>query len=127
MGVPLNVLSYGENHYKPGDAYFKSVHAEDHAIRKLPPLPRKKRSVKIDLLVVRVSKSGVVGNSKPCLHCIELLATALPKRGYVLSKVYFSNDKGDIEMCKFSELVHSENKHISRFYKENLQKNMNNK
>lgn len=117
-------MSYGENHYKPAESCFKSIHAEDHAIRKLVTLPKQKKLKKVDMLVIRVSKTGVMGNSKPCAHCIHLLAHQLPSKGYMLSRVFFSNDKGVIESHKFNDLYYEEDQHISRYYKERSQKNV---
>lgn len=117
-GAPLNVLSYGENHYKP-DALYRSVHAEDHAIQRLPSRPsNKKRLHKLDILVVRVSKTGLMGNSKPCHHCLMLLSQQLPQRGYYISHVYFSNEQGDIQCMKLSTLLYHDEHHFSRFQKE---------
>ena len=118
MGAPLNVLSYGENHYKPNEVY-RSVHAEDHAVRRLPPLPsNRKRLHKLDILVVRVSKTGVMGNSKPCHSCLMVLSKHLPQRGYILANVYFSNEQGNIQCTKLASLLYNEEHHYSRFQKE---------
>jgi cytidine deaminase len=124
MGAPLNILSYGENHYKPNSVY-RSVHAEDHAIQKLPTRPSKqKRYQKVDILVIRVSKTGQLGNSKPCHSCLMLLSKQLPERGYTLSRVYYSDDQGKIQVSKLSNLLFHEEHHFSRYQKEQmLQKN----
>jgi hypothetical protein len=95
------------------------VHAEDHAVQRLPPQPsNRKRLHKLDILVVRVSKTGMMGNSKPCHHCLMLLAQQLPPRGYYISNVYFSNEQGDIQCMKLSNLLYHDEHHFSRFHKE---------
>jgi hypothetical protein len=126
MAAPLNVLSYGENHYKP-NAMYRSVHAEDHAVQRLPSLPNnRKRLHKLDILVVRVSKTGVMGNSKPCHNCLMVLSQQLPQRGYTISNVYFSNEHGNIQCMKLSSLLYHDEHHFSRFHKEqqNLKEQM---
>ena len=94
-----------------------SVHAEENAIRKLPSLPRQKKLKKIDLLVIKVGKNGTLGSSKPCYNCIIKLAISLPEKGYILNKIYYSTRNSDIESCKLTDLIHEENPHVSKFYK----------
>lgn len=115
MVVLFNVLSYGENVLCPYPCQPWTIHAEDSAIRKLPNVP-KKRLKKVDLLVIRTSKTGVLGISKPCHNCIALLQTQLPQKGYRLQKVYYSENGEIIEttLRKLSE----EEQHMSRYYKE---------
>ena len=67
---PANVLSVGINYYKSSRTDC-STHAEINAIDKLPTLKRSKRLVRIDILVIRTSASGVLGMSKPCSKCIS--------------------------------------------------------
>lgn len=121
IAVPFAVKSYGENHYNNvEDSTCSSIHAEANAMKKLLPLPRQKKLKKLDLLVIRVSKSGQYGNSKPCIHCILNLSKNLPDKGYSLRTVYYTNEEGNIISAQFNELLHETNPHMSRFY---LQKN----
>lgn len=106
---------------------YRSVHAEDHAVQRLPSLPNnRKRLHKLDILVVRVSKTGVMGNSKPCHNCLMVLSQQLPQRGYTISNVYFSNEHGNIQCMKLSSLLYHDEHHFSRFHKEqqNLKEQM---
>jgi cytidine deaminase len=112
-GDPLSPLSYGENHYMI--SLNKTLHAEENAIRKLPSRPKQKKPERLDLIVIRANKL-TFGNSKPCIHCILKLQD-LPSRGYVLNKVYFSNECGEIVSCRLEDLVNDPNPHTSRFYK----------
>jgi hypothetical protein len=119
--APLNVLSYGENHYKCDDEY-RSVHAEAHAIRKLAPLPRHKRPKKVDLLVVRINQGGSMGSSKPCIHCCLQMACQLPSKGYQIGRIYYSTQGSGLASAKLSDLLGDSNPHVSRYFKErNLQ------
>jgi len=94
------------------------VHAEDCALSKLPPLQRHKRLKKVDLLVIRTSRSGLFGNSKPCLHCLQQLWRELPQRGYTLGKVQYSVSDEEFEECTLSELLFKDSIHVSGFYRE---------
>lgn len=111
-GDPLCQLSYGENHYMI--SLNKTMHAEENAMRKLPPRPRQKKPDKVDLIVIKVNKQ-TYGNSKPCIHCI-LKLKELPTRGYMLNKIYFSNELGEIVSCRLEDLVNDPKPHTSRFY-----------
>ena len=117
MAVPFAVLSYGENHYSVHRAagMSRTTHAEENAIRKLPPLPRHKKLKKVDLLVIRVNKV-TMGNSKPCIHCI-LKMNSLPEKGYVLENVFYSTYDGSIETCSLNYLLYSDDLHMSAYYR----------
>jgi cytidine deaminase len=95
-----------------------SIHAEDNAIRKLPSLPKNKKLKRVDILVIRVNKSGMMANSKPCIHCLMLMITRLPLKGYSLSDIYFSNADGTLSMEKLNNLLYNDEHHISRYHKD---------
>lgn len=116
MVVLFNVLSYGENVVCPYPCLPWTIHAEDTAIRKLPTLSRK-RPRKIDILVIRTSKTGVLGISKPCSNCIHILQTQLPQKGYSLQKIYYS-EEGEIKETTLRKLLQEESPHTSRYFKE---------
>jgi len=113
------MLSYGENHYKGNDPLsYTSTHAEENAIRKLPTLPRHKKQKKVDILVIRANKSGTLGTSKPCYHCVIKLYKILPEKGYILNDVYFSDREGNIVFSRLSSMLQEENPHLSTYYRE---------
>ncbi|NBP66080.1 MAG: hypothetical protein EBU66_15640 [Bacteroidetes bacterium] len=117
--VPFSLVNYGENIYKDRANIVKSsIHAEVNAMNKLPTLRRNKKPKKVDLLVIRTSRTEVLGNSKPCIHCILQLKEGLPLKGYILNTVYYSDTEGKIHKVKFSELIDDTDPHMSRFYKE---------
>jgi hypothetical protein len=128
MAAPFHVLSYGENHYKGNRCMDgrckcraeKSVHAEQHAVQKLPPPQKRGRHLKkVDLLVIRVNRSGTMGNSKPCVHCIYMLAQKLPEKGYSLARIYYSDEKGGIHESKLRTLMwEDEAPHLTKFYQD---------
>lgn len=86
-------------------------------MRKLRPMPRKRRLKRVDLLVIRTSRAGFLGSSKPCAHCLSLLQRGLPERGYCLETVYYSDEQGSIVGRPFRELVVDDPPHVSRFYR----------
>lgn len=95
QGIVLNVLSRGINHYN--GRQYKSIHEEKTAIDKLP---KTKKKVHINILVIRVNISGKVVNSKPCDQCLKYMKCTLPKRNYILKNIYWSNDDGTITVTK---------------------------
>lgn len=100
------------NQYEKG-----TIHAEANAIMKLPTLPRKSRLKRVDLLVIRTSRDGTMGCSKPCVNCMNFMKQKLPEKGYTLNRVYFSNKEGNIVESSFHKLLQEEDVHVSRFYK----------
>lgn len=57
----------------------------------------------IDILVIRISKNGKLGNSKPCKNCTKYLY----EKG--VRKVFYSNFFGEIEEVKIFDLYHEQN------------------
>lgn len=90
-----------------------STHAEMDALKKLYGLIRvqKCKKQKMDLVVIRVNKSGNLCESAPCYHCTkELEKTKVVN----INRLYFSRADGSITCVKFSEWVKNENLHISK-------------
>lgn len=119
IGV-LNVLSYGENYYKPHPVLETTVHAEHDAIINLPTRPRNLRRKKVDILIIKTSKTGCLGMSKPCAHCISIMTDIAPKKGYKIERVYYSTEDGVITYNKLGELISDPDMHISKFYKSRM-------
>lgn len=66
-----------------------------------------KNKKKYSLLVIRLNNSNQLINSKPCSMCINMMIM------YGISKVYYSNSDGNIEMYKVKDIVSS---HLSKAY-----------
>lgn len=112
-------MFYGANCIRShNDKNRNTVHAEEAAINKLPPRPKNKKPLKVDLLVIKTSKTGSkFGNSKPCVRCLEAMKKAT-KKGYKIVNVYYTCDSdGKIEKHKLSQLITSEKKHVSKYWK----------
>lgn len=103
-----NKLSFGENYKQNGRP---SVHAEHDALLKLMRNRNKPRQV--DLYVIRLSKWGVLGNSRPCYNCIMRMMMCDIK----INTVYYSNENGEIVNEKFSTMINDPNIHISNGYR----------
>ncbi len=86
-----------------------SFHAEANAIRKLASHKGTKNNKAMELVVIRVSPTGVIGNSKPCFQCIQQIM----KSRFNISKVYYSNAEGDIICENINQLLRTDTIHIA--------------
>ena len=118
------VLAYGENSYYVGkndrDGHNGgggtwTVHAESSAIARLPTQPRRRRLLPVDMLVIRTSRSGLLGPSRPCLHCVVTMCRTLPERGYSLNRVHYSDEKRGINTIKLRDLAQT-SLHVSKYH-----------
>lgn len=93
-----------------------STHAEMDALKKLDNLIRVKRckKQKMDLVVIRVNRSGKLCESAPCFHCTKELQNS---KVVTINKLYFSRWDSTITCVKFSEWIKNENFHISKGWK----------
>jgi predicted transcriptional regulator len=74
-------------------------------INKLNRIPYVKNN-KIDILVIKLSKNGYLGSSKPCMHCLNIMYKSKCKIRYI----YYSNNKREIVREKFTQM---DTNHIS--------------
>lgn len=91
-----------------------STHAEIAAIRRHARRQRRdigrNRKVRrgtshLDLVVIRLSKRGLLGNSRPCAGCARTLQK-MTKRGlFQLHNVHYSNEQGEMTTARFCDLV----------------------
>ena len=127
----LNVLSKGTNHpkyiqnqgklntKKNLSSINKSIHAEEMALDKIKGNNRKS-NLTVSLMVIRITEKSTecsykLCNSKPCISCICKIMN-ISCSGYKVSKIYFSNENGEIVCFKFKEIL-KESPHISKYYK----------
>ena len=106
----------GEN--SPNSAYCWipiSTHAEIDALKKIKAIySRDRRILKLNLLIIRITKTGKIGCAKPCFHCMKQLCAATFVN---IKKVYYSDQAGEIICEKFSALAESKDHYISSGYK----------
>lgn len=110
-------IAIGENSERMRYGNYKlSTHAEIDALKKLVNLIRVKRckKQKMDLIVIRVNKSGNLCESAPCYHCTKELS----KSSIVtINKIYFSRCDGTISCIKYSDWLKNDKFHISKGWK----------
>jgi deoxycytidylate deaminase len=91
-----------------------SIHAEHSAINKLARLNRYRRFIKthmkFDIVVIRLSRSGVIGYSRPCRNCLTRLMNA----NISINNVYYTGADGSIKVEKFSDMYDSNTTEFSK-------------
>jgi cytidine deaminase len=95
-----------------------TIHAEHSALNKLKSRPKNKKFCKIDIVVIKVSNTGLIGMSKPCKHCVDNLQKIANRKGYTIDNIYFSNQSREIEKWSYTELELDPHKHVTEFYKD---------
>jgi hypothetical protein len=114
----FDVLSIGQNKFFDNGS---SIHAESDAINRLKRKTGfrfgKKNVETVNLLVIRVTKTGIFGNSNPCIHCLKDMADKTLLKGYKIDYVYFSNDNNQLECYKLIDLIKTSEIHVSSYYK----------
>lgn len=89
------------------------THAEVDALRKLNGMIRCKKikKIRMNLIVLRVNKSGNLCESAPCYHCtMELLRN----HSVTINKLYYSRANGTITCVKFCDWSSQKDFHISK-------------
>jgi len=92
---------------------FINRHAEIDALQRILFLLRCKKikKNKMNLLVLRVNKSGNLCESAPCFHCTMFLKK---NNDILINKLYFSRGDGSIQCMKFSDWCSHGNMHVSK-------------
>ena len=90
-----------------------SMHAEHDAMVKFLKINKSHRPSKIDILVVRMTKCGVLGNSRPCKNCIKRLIAHSMKYNIQIKRIYYSTEDGTIEYENFQNMLNSEKTYVS--------------
>ena len=109
----LNKVSSGSNYYRVSN--IPTVHAEISALENLPWVPRRKKHTVIDLVVVRVSKTGLLCMSMPCESCIRRMQPIANKKNYRIRNILYSNENGEIISIPYRNLESIMHKHKTRF------------
>jgi hypothetical protein len=112
-------MAYGENHDHNIGTSYCTIHAEEHALNKLPYVQPRKKKQRLDILVIRTTHTGSLGISKPCIRCTMLLEKELPSKGYILGNIYYTMSNDTIIKTNIEELVmqHSISPHLSLYYR----------
>lgn len=104
------VLSYAFNIYFKSDSFPFSVHAEIQSIVKYYKSKSITKSKKI-LFVAKLSRIGIVGNSRCCLNCMRFIRNNLNNLN--LKHIYYSTKSGELVKLSKNDLI-DENFKISK-------------
>jgi hypothetical protein len=92
------------------------MHAEIDALQKINNMIRNKkikRRNKLNLIVLRVNKSGNLCESAPCYHCSQ----ELMNQKFCIDTLHFSTADGSIKSIKFTHWISSADFHTSKGWK----------
>lgn len=99
-------LAYGTNYSVLNNA-LPSIHAEADGLYKLHKINKHKRYInykdRISLLIIRISKTGVIGMSRPCKNCLIHLCNS----NYNITDIYYTNKEGSISYENLSNMIYS--------------------
>lgn len=90
-----------------------TIHAEEAALKKCMDNNKEAKSLKIDILVVRLSKDNTLGQSLPCTNCVNFMSKIQNTHNIVIKNVYYSACCGNIYKEKFCDIVNSDKIHPS--------------
>lgn len=98
------IISYGFNYYLNSIKFPFSLHSEVNVINKYYKKNLTKNVLKLKkiLFVIKLSKIGIIGNSKPCIHCANFLKNNFDN--LKLSKIYYSTQKNGLEALTKKDL-----------------------
>lgn len=109
-----NIVAYGANkHYDMN----RTTHAEHDAILKLPYRKDKKHCKLINVAVIKTSKTGYLGYSKPCFNCMLNMKELAPLMGYKIKWIYYSDENGELQRTKLKDLFSDGDFHLSSYYR----------
>jgi cytidine deaminase len=97
------IESYAFNTFFSTNSWPYSIHAEVYAILKYYKNNTKRSNNKKILLTVKLSKTGVIGNSKPCINCVKYIRQHFDNLN--LENIYFSNEYRTITSIKKDDLI----------------------
>ena len=84
-----------------------SMHAEHLVAIKFARMNNFRRFLsgceKVDIVVIRLSRLGIVGYSRPCKNCI----TRLMRCNIIINNIYYTDSDGSIKVEKFSTMYDS--------------------
>ena len=70
------------------------IHAEVDCVYRLK---KSEKPCPINLMVFRTNNKGdKLMNAKPCKNCLNTINFTLQKKNYILKKIYYTNENGNI-------------------------------
>jgi tRNA(Arg) A34 adenosine deaminase TadA len=91
------IINYGFNNYLNSNKFPFSLHSEVNVINKYYKKKLTKNLIKTKkyLVIVKLSKIGIIGNSKPCKHCANFIYNNFDN--IKLSKILYSTQQKTLE------------------------------
>jgi hypothetical protein len=91
------IITYGFNYYLKSNKFPFSLHSEINTINKHYKKNLTKNIIKSKkmLIIIKLSKIGIIGNSKPCQHCANYIANNYNNLN--LCKIYYSTQSNSLE------------------------------
>lgn len=99
------LLSYAFNIYFKTNSFPFSLHSEINTINKFykKALSKSILKSKKKLIILKISKSGVIGHSKPCLSCANFIYNNMDNLNII--DVLYSTTENKLESLKRNELI----------------------
>ena len=100
-----NIISYGFNYYLKADKFPYSLHSEINTINKYYKKKLTKNLIKTKkiLLIFKITKTGIIGNSKPCQNCVNYILNNYNNLN--LHKIYYSFTGNELKELNKYELL----------------------
>jgi tRNA(Arg) A34 adenosine deaminase TadA len=113
------IITYGFNYYLKSDKFPFSLHSEINTINKHYKKRLNKHIIKSKkiLLIIKLSKIGIIGNSKPCQNCANFIYNNYDNLN--LYKVMYSTQNNELEELNKLDLLYKEFK-ISAGFKQSF-------
>lgn len=99
------IITYGFNYYFNNVKFPFSLHSEVNTINKYykKKLIKNMMKLKKNLFIIKLSKIGIIGNSKPCVHCANYIYNNFDN--LKLSKIYYSTKQNNLEKLSKKDLI----------------------
>jgi hypothetical protein len=115
-----NLVAYGENNTRRCSNGLPSTHAEIDGLRKMKMYqtnnPKRIRET-YDIVVIRFSKTGKLGISRPCLHCLKTLYSSNINIKYVY---YSTGNNNEIVRERLIDMLNDDVVHISSGWRQRM-------
>ncbi len=113
------IITYGFNYYLKSDKFPFSLHSEINTINKHYKKRLNKNIIKSKkiLLIIKLSKIGIIGNSKPCQNCANFIYNNYDNLN--LYKIMYSTQNNELEELTKRDLLYKEFK-ISAGFKQSF-------
>ena len=96
------IIEYGINNINNNkNKQFFTIHSEINLINKYKRSQNKLKKNK-KLIVIRLSKNGTIGNSKPCINCIKILRKYMKQLN--INYIVYSNENSKLVELSYKDM-----------------------